>query len=559
MRVSSPDSNSELINRARSRRKLGCDSYSNQHNPIKNNSNIQRLNIDGFFFESSAVANMLQKNVLYGNEDTKNTSNSQFQSREIIFRNISIDSTVLKGAIDLLNSNENNATTNHLKAKTDIDIIHCSGMVSELIGIVLPHARRFGFAGNIPIAHNLDTEGLAVIGETLGNQSDNPECAVKLQSLVLKGTRLDSAGFSQFCYGLRNNTTLEELQMSNCILEEEDVRLLASTLRNNKTLKSIFFADCKFGTKPRLQSNSRNGRYLSSTQSINNAYPQINLPTVLTALVGHPTLESLKIYDMVCNDAAIQAIGQIVGAQGSKLKTLGLKNNLSHPRGKLPGVNQHLLPAVSRNHVLTYLKLSGNNLNDENMNELSRIVTQPTTSIQTLCLSDNLISNGLLSLAANLQDAKSLQWLDLLRNPIKKQSRRAMVTALKNNVQLERLDIDGSWSDEKFWWLSLNRGGRRALQSKGLSSSLWPKILERAYNIPMRRNPKQPPSTTNAGVAYYLIRRIPGLFEKKSSAPKTTAATSATTFESRTDSKRQRETIDSMEGCEPRAKRIFNP
>lgn len=554
MRVSSPDSNSELINRARTQRKLGCDS--NQHNPIQNNSNIQRLNIDGFFFESSAVANMLQRNVLYGNEDTKNTSNSQFQSREIIFRNISIDSTVLKGAIDLLNSNENNATTNHLKGKTDIDIIHCSGMVSELIGIVLPHARRFGFAGNIPIAHNLGTEGLAVIGEALGNQSNDPECVVKLQSLVLKGTRLDSAGFSQFCYGLRNNTTLEELQMSNCILEEEDVRLLASTLRNNKTLKSIFFADCKFGTKARLQSNSRNGRYLSSTQSINNAYPQINLPTVLTALVGHPTLESLKIYDMVCNDAAIQAIGRIVGAQGSKLKTLGLKNNLSHPRGKLPGVNQHLLPAVSRNHAITYLKLSGNNLNDENMNELSRIVTQATTSIQTLCLSDNLISNGLLSLAANLQDAKSLQWLDLLRNPIKKQSRRAMVAALKNNVQLERLDIDGSWSDEKIWWLSLNRGGRRALQSKGLSSSLWPKILERAYNIPMRRNPKQPPSTTNAGVAYYLIRRIPGLFEKKSSAPKTTAAT---TFESRTDSKRQRETIDSMEGCEPRAKRIFTP
>lgn len=561
-------------------------SIRDEYSPSKNNkNNVQRLNIDGFFFQSLAIANMLRSKGLIERKDNKG-SNQKFESRELIFRNITIDDAVLKGAEELLNRKEDD--TNDLKAKTDIDIIHCSGMVSELIRLVLPYTRRFGFAGNIPIAHNLDTEGLEALGERLGNQNSDNRGVVQLQSLILKGTRLDSAGFSQFCYGLRHNTSLEELHLSNCILIAEDVRLLASTLRANKTLKSIFFSDCKFGTKHRVQQTTiRNGRLVQSTQSINDVYPQTNLPTVLMALVGHPTLESLKIFDMICNHAAIEAIGQIVRDQESKLKTLALKNNLSHPKAKLPGLTELLLPAVSRNQNLIYLKLSGNNLDDGNMNELSRILTQPTTSIQTLSLSGNLISNGLLSLAANIQDAKSLRCLDLLMNPINEESRTAIISALKNNVQIERLDLGGSlnddWNDKKFWWLSLNKGGRRVLQSKSLSTALWPRILERAYNIPVRRKPRQPAQTKNVGVAYHLIRRIPGLFEKasfKDTARETPSPTTITTApiwrivqsdgtitgtpsiettnkeESRGDIKRQREATDSTE---PKAKRMFTP
>ena len=525
--------------------------------------------------------------------NTNNSNNQRFESREIIFRNISIDATVLRGVRELLahKSNNNNApiipnfyskgkeNNDHSRAianNTDIDIIHCSGLVSELIRIVLPTARRFGFAGTIPIAHNLDTEGLGIIGENLRktraqNEDDNQvdkdtDSTVRLKSLVLKGTRLESSGFHHFCEGLGNNTTLEELQLSTCILEEEDVILLASTLRKNKSLKSVFFANCKFGTKNTIRANLLpNGRVIETTQSINNANPQINLPAVLEALVRHPTLESLKIYDMVCNEQAIQAIGEIVSAPESKLQILGLKNNLSHPRSKLPGADQHLFPSLSQNHSLTYLKLSGNNLNDENMVELGRILTESRTSIQTLSIADNLICNGLLSLSSNLSNAKSLRWLDVLRNPIKKQSIKAMVSALENNVELERLDLDGAWDEEKFWWLSLNKGGRRALSGrKSVSSSLWPTILERAYKIPTRRNSKHGSSaTTNAAVAYYLIRRIPWLFEKASTTTTTPTTTSNTNIimKSRPEQKRQRErivTYDSIEDAEPKAKRMFN-
>jgi len=554
-------------------------SYPRDSNNNNNNNNntekdtIERLNIDGFFFDSTAVAAMLK-----GNNGGGSDQQQKFQGREIIFRNVSIDTTVLRGAKELLRRRNSGSSTSALRGQetkniinTNIDIIHCSGLVSELIRIVLPTTRRFGFAGNIPIAHNLDTEGLNVIGKNLGTTSENAGTSaeskessgsdrittndfVKLESLVLKGTRLESSGFTNFCDGLGVNTTLEELQLSNCILEEDDVILLASTLKKNKSLKSVFFANCKFGTKTRTSHNHNNNYDLETTQSINNTYPQINLPVVLEALIHNPTLECLKIYDMCCNEQAIQAIGEILSSPESKLRHLGLKNNLSHPKSELPGVSRHLLRALSQNRHLSYLKISGNNLNDEHMIELSRILTSPKTSIQTLSITDNLISHGLLPLASRLADAKSLRFLDTLRNPITDQSKKAMVSALKNNVQLERLDLDGSWDDEKFWWLSLNRGGRRALKGSSkknmISSLLWPKILERAYKIPFRKNSKHSSSTTNIEVVYYLIRRIPWLFEKAS-------VSTTNTRKSKPEQKRQRKRVvkrDCMD-VEPKAKR----
>lgn len=557
-----PDSSREIVR---------CNSIRTRNSNKKKIANIQKLNIDGFFFDSSAVAAILQ------GTDGSNDSHQQFQSREIIFRNVAIDSTVLQGAKDLTRQRNDSECCSKDKENdyfssvpiTSIDVIHCSGLVSELIRIVLPMTRRFSFAGNIPIAHNLDTVGLSIIGGNLGNTSKHTITPIsngdhrgiqhscgQLNSLILKGTKFESSGFKNFCDGLGDNTNLEDLQLSNCFVEENDVLLLASALRKNRTLKSVSFANCSFGTKTQSLSNSRESSIVETTQSINNTNPQMKLPIVLEALIHHPTLQSLKIYGMYCNERSIQAIGTILSWPESELRHLGLKNNLSHPQSKLPCVSNHLFRSLSENRRLTYLKLSGNNLNDEDMIQLGRILTDFKTSIQNLSITNNLISEGLIPLASRLSDAKSLRFLDILRNPLTVQSKMAMVSALKNNVLLERLDLDGSWDEEKYWWLSLNRGGRRILQysgTKSVPSSLWPTILERAYNMPFRRSTNHTSLITNEGVVYYLIRRIPWLFEKASiSTGKIT--------ERKPEQKRQRKRVVKVDymDIEPKTKRKFN-
>jgi len=531
-------------------------------------NNIQKLHIDGFSFDSSAVAAILR------GADDFNDHNQRVQSREITFRNVSIDSTVIEGAKELIQHRNDSAFRSEEKENdhsstiitTSINVIHCSGWVSELIRIVLPIASKFGFVGNIPIAHNLNTVGLSIIGKNLENIHRNTDdngdhrgdkhSSVQLKSLVIKGTTFVSAGFKNFCDGLGENTSLEDLQLSNCILEENDVLLLASALRKNKTLKTVFFANCKFGTKAQLLVNSRDDSVVETTQSINNTNPQMNLPMVLEAMIHHPTLQSLKIYGMYCNGRAIQATGNILSSPESKLQRLELKNNLSHPKSMLPCIGNHLFRYLSENRCLTYLKVSGNNLNDVNMIQLGRILTESKTSIQNLSITNNLISEGLLPLASRLSDAKSLRYLDILRNPITARSKAAMISALRTNVVLERLDFDGSWDEEKHWWLSLNRGGRKILQTSGKKNvpiSLWPTILERAYNMSLRRNPKQATSITNAGVVYYLIQRSPWLFEKA-------ATSNDVACETKPEQKRQRKRVvkaNCME-IEPNAKRKFN-
>jgi len=560
-----PDANSETTWCTSIRRRTSSNK--------KITPDIQKLNIDGFFFDSAAVAAILQ------GTDGFHDNHQRFQSREIIFRNVTIDSTVLRGAQEL--TRQRNDSEFRYKEKendysssvpiTSIDIIHCSGLISDLIRIVLPMIRRFCFAGNIPIAHNLDADGLSIIGENLGNRSENTIASAaidtskgghqrdenssrQLNSLILKGTKFESSGFKNFCNGLGENSSLEDLQLSNCIVEENDVLLLASALRKNKTLKSVSFANCKFGTKSQLLLNSRDNYTVQTTQSINNINPQMNFPIVLEAMIHHPTLQSLKIYGMYCNERSIQAIGKILSSPESKLRHLGLKNNLSHPQSKLPCVRKHLFRALSENRSLIDLKVSGNNLNDEDMIQLSHVLTEFKTSIQTLSITNNLISDGLLKLASRLSDAKSLRFLDILRNPITARSKVAIISALKNNVLLERLDLDGSWDEEKYWWLSLNRGGRRILQSsskKSVPSSLWPTILERAYNMPFRRSANRASTITNIGVVYYLIRRIPWLFEK--------ASASTDVRETKPEHKRQRKRVGKTEymEIEPKTKRKF--
>jgi len=621
-----------------------------RNNNNNNNMHVQKLNIDGTLLDSSTIAAVL---IDAGNFNNNNNNCQQQQPhhrrqqpskiREVTLRNVSIDATVLQGANELFRHPNNRTTTrtttrtrststssssnnngngnksdydydydyDYWTTPTSIDIIHCSGLVSELIRIVLPYTEIFGFTGNIPIAHNLDSEGLQIIGKDLAaggnttntninininnsddynaedddnknnNNNNNSIGIIKLKTLILKGTRLESSGFGLFCEGLGVNTTLENLQLSNCTLEDDDVLLLASTLRKNRNLKSLFLANCKFGSKNKIQSSfSFDSSSSSSSQqqhddhvvSIIQTNPQKHLPIVLEAMIRHPTLQSLKIYDMYCNKQSIRAIGDMLSSPETKLRHLGLKNNLSHPESKLidGGAGDHyLFQALSHNRCLTYLKLSGNNLNDDDMVGLSRILTESKTcAIKTLSLTDNLVSHGLLSLASRLTDAKSLRCLDVQRNLISDQSKKAMVSALKNNVQLERLDLDGSWDTEKFWWLSLNRGGRRALQTTGNNKSvptaLWPTILERAYNLQFGRSQNQNQNqsssscTTNVDIVYYMIRRIPSLFENVVVVPVAVAV--AVGEEPKQKHKRQRKRVVKIANVEtkPTVKRKFN-
>jgi Ran GTPase-activating protein (RanGAP) involved in mRNA processing and transport len=479
------------------------------------------INIDGQLMDSATIAGVLR--------EAKNRP----QVHEMTLRNVQIDETVAKGIDDLFQTN---------KVWTKVESIHCSGMLSRVIRASIPWTQQFLFTGNVPIAHNprygLDDDSLKAIGEELERDNINNSNVASITSgqnlrpalttLSLKGSRLAEQGFRRFCEGLAQSATLETLQMSCCALENEDVILLASALRRNKHLKSFSLADCRFGSLSRSipPSNASAAASFSEsevdveeeeeeetfTQSTNNTSPQSHFPLVLEALAHHPTLESLNVYGMFCNDQSMEALGEMLKSQETKLWHLGLKNNIRHPEGK---VNvRPILQALRQNTLLTYLKLTGANFNDEDVDTLSSILAESNWTLRGLSITDNAIGDqGLLAFASRMANMKGLRYLDVQRNTITDRSKKAMVAALEDNVEIERLDLDGSWDPNKSRWLCLNRGGRRLLQdSDSVRPSLWPLILDRAYKMQFGRNQ----SAANVDVVYYMIRRLPSLFETAS-------------------------------------------
>lgn len=475
--------------------------FSDRHAP--------NLNIDGMLMDSATIAGVLR--------EAKNRP----MVKEMTLRNVQVDELVAEGIEDLFHNG------NKVWKKTET--IHCSGLLSRLIQASLPWTEHFGFTGSVPIAHNprygLDEASLVAIGRALEVKRGKSSCSTsddepslpKLTTLSLKGTRLGSEGFGHFCDGLAQSTTLRTFQMSHCALENEDVVLLGAALHQNHHLTSLSLAHCKVGSifpesTPISSSVSDASISDSTTQSTNNTNPQTQFSVLLESLVRHPTLEMLNISGMYCSEPSVRAIGRLLCAPESKLWHLSLKNNLSHPEGKLDALP--ILQALVANNHLSYLQLAGNNINNDDVDSIGRILEESNSTLRALLLTNNLIGDiGLLAFARRLPRIKSLRYLDVQRNQFTNESKKPMIAALKDNTELERLDLDGTWDQEKSWWLSLNRGGRRLLQSSdSVHSSLWPVILDRAYKINFGRN--QP--TANLDVAFFMIRRIPALFESAS-------------------------------------------
>jgi Ran GTPase-activating protein (RanGAP) involved in mRNA processing and transport len=506
------------------------------------------LAIDGMLMDSATIASVLR-------EATKRS-----HVIELTLRNVAIDDVVAIAAEELFGLQ---------RQWTKLDLIHCTGFIHRIVQASITKMQQFSFTGSVPIAHNprysLDVASLRALGSAL---QDCP----RLTLVSLKGTRLSRAGLASFCDdGLAKSTSLQTLQMSHVALEANHVSLLSNALAQNQHLTALSLAHCKFGLfSNNNHNNNNNNTNISNTNNgmaANNNADDVNVnvnanhnnnldthsstqfATLLESLVPHPTLESLNIYGIYCNEQSTQALSQLLRTS-SCLWHLGLKNNLRHPEDKLTVTN--LINALQDNTQLTYLQLSGNNVDNADMEALSRILTHNTT-LRALSLTANAIGDdGLLSVATRLPDMKALRYLDVQRNKFSERSKGPIVQALQENMELERLDLDGTWDALKSYYLSLNKGGRRLLQSSNnCPLSLWPLVLERANTLPFGRN--QPHANVN--VLYCLLLQGPVLFQPRTTTTKTITSTNSSTSSSNNDKRRSRRRIPREEQKEEKEER----
>jgi hypothetical protein len=232
-----------------------------------------------------------------------------------------------------------------------------------------------------------------------------------------------------------------------------------------------------------------------------------NFALLLESLIHHPTLQCFNVYGMTCRTRATSALANMLTSSSCQLWHLGLKNNLNTPEDKLDVTR--LIQALRTNTTLTNLQLSGNNVHDDDMEPLADILTHHNSTLKGLGLTANNIGNaGLRSFATRLADMRGLRFLDVQRNQFDAEAKEEIIAALENNFELERLDLDGTYHEQKSFYLGLNKGGRRLLLNSNAPLALWPLVLERASKLTFGRN--RP--FAHLDVVYCLVRG-PALFQ----------------------------------------------
>jgi Ran GTPase-activating protein (RanGAP) involved in mRNA processing and transport len=117
--------------------------------------------------------------------------------------------------------------------------------------------------------------------------------------------------------------------------------------------------------------------------------------TLVESLFTHPKLQSLNIYGIFCNPRTTQALSALLRNPHTQLWHLGLKNNLQHPKDKLTITS--LLRALEHNTTLMYFQISGNNIEDADMEQVAEIITHSNHTQPVLSLTANNIGFAIVS------------------------------------------------------------------------------------------------------------------------------------------------------------------
>jgi hypothetical protein len=260
--------------------------------------------------------------------------------------------------------------------------------------------------------------------------------------------------------GLRATTFLETLNLSQAVVENDVLSVLANALSVNSSLTTLNVFGCDFsdGLVALLMD--------SLPKSIEELYLGRNRCRALGMRAICNFLES--------NDCRICKLSlyeqQLVdGEEGIDLSTL--------------------TSALERNISLEYLNLSYNKVDDEDMQSLAIALTQNATLRELTVHNTGISDRGMEGFCSRLPDMKGLKiWtLGGMQLFDGESASHFILEGLRTNVTLESIISPSIFltpnAAEIQHYVALNRGGRRLLQESNVTRGLWPLAIERATRI----------------------------------------------------------------------------
>ncbi|KAI8097900.1 uncharacterized protein B0P05DRAFT_522536 [Gilbertella persicaria] len=263
-----------------------------------------------------------------------------------------------------------------------------------------------------------------------------------------------SKGYRYIALFIKESKTLETLDLSKCVIERKGMQYLSQGFQYSKSLYKLILDDCQIRPVPEACEIFSEGVYHSiSIKSLSLRNNQLAPPhgTWISNLVAFN--QDVPLHGLSELDLSGNNLGFMIAPLASVLRdnTTLLHLNLSNSQISFEGLSV-LSNALSENKTLESLDLSRNPLNqgtDEGILALKSALAR-NTCLQSLNLSDTqLDSSSAITLAEALPENKSLTRLDLSKNPqIEMAGVLALSISIKMNHTLTFLDINIPPSDE---------------------------------------------------------------------------------------------------------------
>jgi len=297
-----------------------------------------------------------------------------------------------------------------------------------------------------------------------------------LTELNLYGRGIGDAGAMRIASCLKKNTSLKEINLYGNNIGDEGVIALAAGLSESTSVEIV-----------RLGNNQIGDKGAAALGSI---------------LATNHTIRVLVLFVNGIGPVGAAAVARGLKHNTSVQKLMLNMNNLGDEGAEAFG------DTLCDNRGLKQLYLSDNKIGDSGVTAIADGLICNEGALQELNLSDNEITcEGAKEMAVRLKLNNGLKSLWLSGNPILRDGVKAMIQdGLRHNFYLESIDLapfhDQTFlRNEKEFYLTLNRSGRKILRKEKVHVCFWAYILSRVGHDP--------------NMIFYFLVRNPDLFKRE--------------------------------------------
>jgi hypothetical protein len=288
--------------------------------------------------------------------------------------------------------------------------------------------------------------------------------------------RIDSLSLKSATFSVRSATALKEglFRSSHSAGTSSPIQRLELSHSSFPSLKAI--EELGIGLKEHgpLQELSLSHCHLEDEE----------IATLMEHLNNHPSLYELDLGVNFCQEQGTKGLAQLL-VSSCPLISLNLScQDVWDDRSYF----SYLTAALSNpNCCLESLDLASNFLTDEHFEELLQALLPDNINIistlRRLVWRDNTVTDEGMSALAKAMPRLSLRSLDITNNQYTTEGVQALERGLRSNVSLRHLSVDQP-TTQLLYHLALNQGGRgcKILPNQlSLSLALWPLVLERCH------------------------------------------------------------------------------